>query len=227
MRSNGGLAGLVFVCEVTLRWVRGNPAPLRLWLGAGVRAGLVMMPPLLFQWRMQEQFCAVDPARPYCFPVPGLGLHLLPAIYGHVQSQFWGVGLFKYYTVSNVPQFLLAAPVLVVTMSSLVGACAVLVGKGNRGKNEGWWEQMDLHLSEQWRDAGALYGLWLVLLLVSLTVLHVQVATRFMVASPPLYWHLARFGTGGSAWAARAVYAWAAAFACVGTVLFATFLPWT
>jgi phosphatidylinositol glycan class V len=58
-------------------------------------------------------------------------------------------------------------------------------------------------------------------------VLHVQVATRFMVATPPLYWHLARLATGGSKWAARAVCIWVGVFACVGTVLFATFLPWT
>ena len=37
---------------------------------------------------------------------------LIPSIYTHVQAHYWGVGFLKYWTVSNLPLFLLAAPML-------------------------------------------------------------------------------------------------------------------
>ena len=38
---------------------------------------------------------------------------LIPSIYTHVQAHYWGVGFLKYWTLSNLPLFLLAAPMLV------------------------------------------------------------------------------------------------------------------
>jgi phosphatidylinositol glycan class V len=76
---------------------------------------------------------------------------------------------------------------------------------------------------------------------VALLVMHVNVATRFLSASPALYWFAALYlteggeageaggagGAGGARWRAAWVWGWALGFTALGCVLFPNFLPWT
>lgn len=41
----------------------------------------------------------------------------IPSIYGHVQAKYWNVGLFKYWTLQQLPNFILPAPVLLLLFS--------------------------------------------------------------------------------------------------------------
>lgn len=38
--------------------------------------------------------------------------HRYPLAYSHIQSEYWGVGLFRYFQLRQLPNFLLAAPVI-------------------------------------------------------------------------------------------------------------------
>ncbi|KAG1865859.1 glycosyltransferase family 76 protein [Suillus subalutaceus] len=38
--------------------------------------------------------------------------NMIPSIYSHVQSEYWNVGFLRYWTVSNIPNFILALPAL-------------------------------------------------------------------------------------------------------------------
>lgn len=59
-------------------------------------------------------------------------------------------------------------------------------------------------------------------------VLHAQVATRFLSASPPLYWYAARLtGAGSSAAVRRSVWGFFLGYALLGALLFPNFYPWT
>ena len=76
---------------------------------------LVALAPLFaFQYVGYRQFC-VDTQRPqpYC-------AHLLPNVYSHVQARYWNVGLFAYYELKQVPNFLLAAPTLLMSAAGVV-----------------------------------------------------------------------------------------------------------
>jgi GPI mannosyltransferase 2 len=42
------------------------------------------------------------------------------SLYGHVQRKYWNVGWFKYYTVKKIPNFILAAPILLLAMTAVV-----------------------------------------------------------------------------------------------------------
>ncbi|KAI5801608.1 GPI mannosyltransferase 2 [Peziza echinospora] len=44
--------------------------------------------------------------------------HTIPSIYFWVQEKYWNVGLFRYWKVSNIPLFLLAAPMLAILIYS-------------------------------------------------------------------------------------------------------------
>jgi len=50
---------------------------------------------------------------------------LLPGIYGFVQREYWGVGPGRYYQAKNIPQFVLAAPMIALTC-----ACAAWYASG-------------------------------------------------------------------------------------------------
>ena len=66
------------------------------------------------------------------------------------------------------------------------------------------------------------------LALLCLFVAHVQIVTRMVASSSPLwYWAMARVALRQRTLASSLLLGWAAVYACVGTVLFALFLPWT
>ena len=177
--------------RVVLRWI----------ITSAVCTLLIVGPSLLYSHISSLAYCA--PTSPTSHPPPPYCAHLLPSMYSHVQSAYWHVGAFRYWQPQQLPNFLLAAPVLV------LGAAAVRWVAG----------------SGEWRLW--VYGLYLfVLLCVCGVVLHVQVSTRFLSSVPLLYWY------GAWCWQqserkATWLLSWSVTYMIVGTVLFSLFLPWT
>ena len=71
---------------------------------------------------------------------------------------------------------------------------------------------------------------WFVMSIVSLTVMHVQVTTRFLSVTPGVYWFLAKRGLGdsenGKKWRTSISFYFAAYF-LLGALMFPSFYPWT
>ncbi|KAK3503404.1 GPI mannosyltransferase 2 [Neurospora crassa] len=71
-------------------------------VGAGVNAGA---------GGGLEELVAQDEAREWCAAV-------VPSIYTFVQKHYWNVGFLRYWTLPNIPLFLLAAPMLAILVKS-------------------------------------------------------------------------------------------------------------
>jgi len=80
-----------------------------------VGAALVVAPYAWLQYSAWAAYCgpaAAGPRRPWCDGA-------LPSVYGFVQGEYWGVGFLKYYQLKQIPNFLIAAPVLALTFAAV------------------------------------------------------------------------------------------------------------
>ncbi|KIW72755.1 hypothetical protein PV04_00930 [Phialophora macrospora] len=192
VRSNGILAGIPFLFEAitaALSTLSQGLSTTRLTqlasLGAGgllVGIGLAYPQFLAFQ-----EYCSgrsPEDRRPWCNLT-------LPSIFTWVQSHYWNVGPFCYWTVSNLPLFLLASPCLgLLTYSAVdvlrhpaclvrgVSAASSSVGTGTIS-------------SVQKRIIMSLALPQLVLAILALTSYHVQIITRLSSGYPLWYIWLA------------------------------------
>ncbi|XP_037068852.1 GPI mannosyltransferase 2-like [Pollicipes pollicipes] len=151
----------------------------------------------------------------------------LPMSYGYVQDHYWDVGFLRYYTLRQLPNFLLAAPTVVLIMHGAVTYLRrwtlSVLGRAKGGA------VVNPLLLPYVLHAAALTGFMV-------TCAHVQVTTRVLASSSPaLYWFAARLLHGSALrWLAEppsragtGVQLYFLAYAVIGTCLFSNNLPWT
>ncbi|KAL4990604.1 GPI mannosyltransferase 2 [Aspergillus falconensis] len=163
-------------------------------------------------------------SRPWC-------QSLVPSIYGWVQAHYWGVGFLRYWTVSNIPLFLLASPMLLILFLSCFWALRAGVPYSlNTSARAG-------HLLSPGPSAQLLIQLaiaQLVLAAMASTSYHVQIINRISSGYPLWYWYLAKQALetpDRSSPAARyssqfmVILQAMVIYALVQSVLFGSFLP--
>jgi GPI mannosyltransferase 2 len=99
---------------------------------------------------------------------------LIPNIYSFVQSSYWNVGAFKYYTTSQIPNFILSLPMLSLSFYGIY----------NKVKQD---PSGFLFLRSK-SPTAPFYYLWLFLLIFSLIFVHIQVVNRIFSFLPPVFW---------------------------------------
>ncbi|KAF8540710.1 GPI mannosyltransferase 2 [Trichophaea hybrida] len=227
VRSNGLLNGILFLFEFATALF--NLYDLKIWsfirvatLGIGglVIGGGLVLP----QYIAYQEFCTSDSLRPWC-------LKLVPSIYTWVQDIYWNVGPFRYWTLSNLPLFLLATPTLVVLLQS--GAWGLQLStrhhqEGQRKNRVGVWADAQMNPDIVNRLAVAQF----LLAVMAIIAYHVQIITRLSSGYVVWYWWIAvkimdegrqtvPGSTGGSSWILR----WMVMYSLIQGVLFAGFLP--
>ncbi|KAL8097397.1 uncharacterized protein LOC141683767 isoform X2 [Apium graveolens] len=253
-------------------------------LAGAFRCLCICLPLFIFQAYGYFNIChgrSADEQRPWC-------KNRVPMVYNFIQSYYWGVGFLKYFKVKQLPNFLLAAPILSLALASIIyyvklryvifitlgfrGFKAPPVDKssspfqlyseldtlsrnsnitsGNTSKitqeNQTLrWRrpavrENDLSkLPSEYRSLDKEEYLTLTLLPfvlhlgfmagVAFLVMHVQVATRFLSANPPLYWFatsLPALSKNGKRWG-YLIWAYCAAYILLGSLLFSNFYPFT
>ena len=151
-----------------------------------------------------------------------------------------GVGFFRYWTVSNLPLFVLAAPMLYIMVTSAVwgltrgsGSTTVQSGKRDDGIEPSESERMESQAKRARRVVLRLAIPQLVLAVMALTSYHVQIITRLSSGYPVWYWWLAsmigenrEIALFGRKWQlAKGISRWMVVYAIVQGGLFVSFLP--
>jgi phosphatidylinositol glycan class V len=180
-RSNGILLAGFFLYDA-LHHLAGPPPraiwprPLSIALDLA-RAAMVCAPYVMFQWAVHSLYCSSPTPSEWCASGPF-------ALYGHVQSKYWGVGFLRYYQWKQLPNFLLAAPTLLLCASGLVGYL-----------QRDWKTLLTGGLCPSRSERGArlvpFVGYLLVQVVFALLVMHIQVVTRFVSGTPMFYWSAA------------------------------------
>src|SRR5438309_2045682 len=118
----------------------------------------------------------------------------VPFAYSYVQAKYWGVGLFNYFQVKQIPNFLLATPMILIIMSSFIKfvsanrrlVATLGMSPQRKPKKSGHNPQGGLFQNENLLPY-FVHGAFLCLF--CFFYCHVQICTRLLCASSPLfYW---------------------------------------
>ncbi|KAE8372897.1 GPI mannosyltransferase 2 [Aspergillus bertholletiae] len=216
VRSNGILSGALFAYDAVLL-LRKMVSQSISWgnllrLGVTVVGGCVIALGLVVpQWIAYMAFCTPDESlRPWCE-------QLIPSIYGWVQVHYWNVGFLRYWTLSNLPLFFLAFPMLYVLCRSSVWAL-----------NTTWSSDTGVSLLARLAAPNGL------LAVMAFTSYHVQIINRISSGYPLWYWYLTCQAFGHTADSTSVVkrnptfviaVLGIVIYAIVQAVLFGSFLP--
>ncbi len=223
VRSNGAVL-CIFLAAHRLRAFAARPlgSVARSTLVLTIEAALVLLPSAAFQRFGYVQLCGPEAPtpRPWC-TAGGL-----PSVYAFVQGEYWGVGLFRYWQVKQLPNFALAAPALVLAALGTVGflrrvplsACTDFWFLGRRSS-----ARSPASLGLFAPEVAPFVFHWALLASAALLVMNVQVATRFLSSCPALYWFADSLRGRARFWA----HAFFLTYALGGSVAFANFYPWT
>ncbi|KAF2274743.1 GPI mannosyltransferas-like protein 2 [Westerdykella ornata] len=134
-RSNGLLSCIIFLYDVVqlsrqIFAMKLSIHDARRILSTCVAGALPVSAFIAPQAFAYKQFCMDhQPSRPWCE-------ELIPSIYTWVQDYYWNVGFLRYWTVSNIPLFLIAAPMLwllsCTAITVLQGPLVTLMSRTNK-----------------------------------------------------------------------------------------------
>ncbi|XP_069827635.1 GPI mannosyltransferase 2 isoform X2 [Dendropsophus ebraccatus] len=176
----------------------------------------------------------------------------IPLAYSHIQGEYWDVGLFRYFKLQQLPNFLLALPVITLSISAILEYTS---------SNVELCRTLGL-CKVQHKHANGFYGPQVFVHVAHLTALtgfgflcmHVQVLTRFLFSScPVLYWFCSHVLHKNEPWiyglkkskttynpALQVLLSWTSlqrgtqiiliyflGYWVIGTALHVNFLPWT
>lgn len=145
-----------------------------------------------------------------------------------------GVGFLNYWTISNLPLFILATPMLFILLHSGLWAlqgCSSPKVSADKGNQKNVEASAPLRINQA--TARRLATPQIVLAALALTTYHVQVITRLSSGYPVWYWWLAsliledgKISFMGREWStAMVISRWMVIYAIVQGGLFASFLP--
>lgn len=185
---------------------------------------IVIAPFALFQLFAYDAFCTRLPpslVRPWCESK-------IPLIYSFVQKEYWNNGFLSYYEVKQIPNFLLAAPFLGL---SILGLHSYYAYDPQRFWTLGLRSTKRINRQMRPYFSSSLLPfiyLWAAMTFLVSTMMHVQVILRFFTCLPPLYWFLAHFLVTPSkktAMCSSGLLIYWVFYPLVGAVLFANFYP--
>jgi len=182
---------------------------------------------------------------------------LIPSPYSYIQDSYWNVGFLRYFELKQIPNFLLAAPMILLSSYAVLTYCCnqenfelvKTLGLLNRRRKPDNMARRPIHqvIGSKEKKNIDFYHSPLVLvyafhlafmMLFGFTSMHVQVITRFIAsASPLIYWYSAHVIIKDTAdlthrqcsskWRSKFIVGYFLLYFFTGTVLHCNFYPWT
>ncbi|KAG2153673.1 glycosyltransferase family 76 protein [Suillus bovinus] len=156
--------------------------------------------------------------------------NMLPSIYSHVQSEYWKVGFLRYWTISNIPNFMFALPILLHVFAFcwfyLSNLLVIIphIAPRIRSKNDDVPppSRLDSPFLSPSLLPHVLHALALTAILTFSA--HVQISLRLLPSLPLTYWAAARLMLDLPKWG-KAWVTWSILWGALSCVLWAVFLP--
>ncbi|KAK3079828.1 hypothetical protein LTS18_003794 [Coniosporium uncinatum] len=199
IRSNALLSGAIFAYDI-LSSLRSLPSLLTSLAGVqhlaslGLASLLTLSGLVIPQYIAYSAYCSPSAATADTTPRPWC-VNTAPSIYTFVQRHYWNVGFLRYWTASNVPLFLLAAPMLYLLFSTGIRALAMRTERTSRSPPPSSTSR-DSRNNSAVQTGEALFAVQmlrrlavpqLLLALLALTSFHVQIVIRIASAYPVWY----------------------------------------
>lgn len=267
VRSNGvlNIGFFIYTCICLLRYHWPKKLLSKLYYSLTFLLLLVissiicLLPFILYQIYCYQRFCADfniyipdnvrNQAIQYKFILPGqFSQHnqtwchyKIPLAYSYVQSQYWNVGFLKYYEMKQIPNFLLASPLLLIL---LIGCFKHLSKNGdinicnlftfNSLKNK---IDFKSKLFNPVINVFVVHALFLSIFCI--LCIHIQVSTRMICSASPLfYWYcihyfeskkinIVQLDWNNLTRMQLIIVLYFSTYFIIGTVMFCNFLPWT
>eukprot|EP01111_Echinosteliopsis_oligospora_P018260 TRINITY_DN825_c1_g1_i1.p1 TRINITY_DN825_c1_g1~~TRINITY_DN825_c1_g1_i1.p1 ORF type:complete len:475 (-),score=73.23 TRINITY_DN825_c1_g1_i1:19-1443(-) len=216
------------------------PNPIKRMIFLIVECIVVATPYIAFQSYGYFLFChsLQRTKRPWCDAT-------IPSMYGFVQAEYWNQGFLKYWEVKQIPNFILAAPIIILSFCGIYSYFSSLLfnpspasststststsastSTSNHKNDE---KISNMQTPSRYHQLILLeYCLhWTFLTIFGILCMHVQVMTRFIsVSTPAIYWFCAHLIYSHHR-LRRWVISYFIFFTILGSVLFCTFYPWT
>ncbi|KAF2690189.1 glycosyltransferase family 76 protein, partial [Lentithecium fluviatile CBS 122367] len=235
IRGNGLLSGLIYLFDVvsflpstSMTHLRPNHVRrIAATFLAGIILGTMSIVPQYIAYQTYCDASLGSEARPWCH-------RTVPSIYTWVQSEYWNVGFLRYWTLPNLPLFLMAAPMLWLLFKSSVtylrsSAQPSEIARVLRTSGKQTNKVPDTVIC----DFPQLALPQLVLAIAAATSFHVQIINRISSGYPMWYLSVAEWMTapntkpdkGWRGTTSQFVVRGMVVYAIVQGVLFAGFLP--
>jgi len=182
--------------------------------------GLIHSSPIFLVLGNGYRVYCKDMGSPYCFSY-------FPSIYNYVQDKYWNVGLFRYWELKQVPNFLLAFPMVYISVRGIFGYVRrdylKFLSFGAVCKDPSTKKP---HFFHGITAPFILY--WLINTLILTFVANTQIITRALCSLPVLYWYLAHVLQSQSAAQSQTwLLLFFSSYSLIGLNLFSNFYPWT
>jgi phosphatidylinositol glycan class V len=176
-------------------------------------AAIVIGPFIAYHLAAYAIFCSGTRSSPeWCFQFP-------PSIYTHAQSTYWNVGFLRYWTLSQLPNFLLSTPTLLLIFSFSVHHLRDTWLGSSKRKGE---SQLDLAFQNVTITPHAIHAIIFSFILIFAS--HTQIVLRLAASMPFVYWAAAwlvcEHPSLGRFWVT-----WSVLWGITSTICWATFLP--
>lgn len=167
----------------------------------------------------------------------------IPLAYSYVQDHYWNVGFLRYYKLRQIPNFILAMPIIIIILKNSIFHLRLILSRNIFDIFTLWppitkSRQLKDHSVNPISNVFVFHAFFLSIFCVFF--IHIQVSTRMLCsASPILYWYCARILDDSldttsksffASWKSQSelfVKVYFLSYFIFGTVLFSNFLPFT